>query len=50
MNAMYAIYQYGEETVPVWARNKVIINIKKHFASIKKAASAGISIAKGTDA
>lgn len=50
MNAMYAIYQYGEGTVPDWARNKVIINIKKHFASIKKAAAAGIPIAMGTDA
>ncbi|WP_436629763.1 amidohydrolase family protein, partial [Latilactobacillus sakei] len=34
MNAMYAIYKYGEKTVPAWAREKVIVNIKKHFASI----------------
>ncbi|MCO6543317.1 MAG: amidohydrolase family protein [Lactobacillus sp.] len=50
MNAMYAIYKYGEDTVADWARQKVIINIKKHFASIKKAAAAGIPIAMGTDA
>ncbi|WP_283678509.1 amidohydrolase family protein [Lentilactobacillus sp. Marseille-Q4993] len=50
LNAMYAIYQYGEGTVPDWARKKVIVNIKKHFASIKKAAAAGIPIAMGTDA
>lgn len=50
MNAMYAIYKYGEETVPDWARQKVIVNIKKHFASITKAAAAGIPIAMGTDA
>ncbi|AGE37760.1 amidohydrolase family protein [Lactiplantibacillus plantarum] len=43
MNAMYAIYKYGEKTVPAWAREKVIVNIKKHFASITKAAAAGIS-------
>lgn len=50
MNAMYAIYEYGEKTVPKWARNKVIVNIKKHFASITKAAAAGVPIAMGTDA
>ena len=50
MNAMYAIYKYGEKTVPAWAREKVIVNIKKHFASITKAAAAGIPIAMGTDA
>lgn len=50
MNATYAIYKYGEDTVADWARQKVIINIKKHFASIKKAAAAGIPIAMGTDA
>ncbi|NVY97055.1 amidohydrolase family protein [Lactobacillus sp. DCY120] len=50
MNAMYAIYRYGEGTVPDWARQKVIVNIKKHFASITKAAAAGIPIAMGTDA
>ena len=50
MNAMYAIYEYGEKTVPKWARNKVIVNIKKHFESITKAAAAGVPIAMGTDA
>ncbi|MBS0937522.1 metal-dependent hydrolase family protein [Lactiplantibacillus plantarum] len=50
MNVMYAIYKYGEKTVPAWAREKVIVNIKKHFASITKAAAAGIPIAMGTDA
>ncbi|KRK97443.1 amidohydrolase [Secundilactobacillus odoratitofui DSM 19909 = JCM 15043] len=50
MNAMYAIYKYGEKTVPEWARRKVIVNIEKHFASITKAAAAGIPIAMGTDA
>ncbi len=50
MNAMYAIYEYGENTVPDWARQKVIVNIEKHFASITKAAAAGIPIAMGTDA
>ncbi len=39
MNAMYAIYEYGENTVPDWARQKVIVNIEKHFASITKAAA-----------
>ena len=50
MNAMYAIYKYGKDTVPDWAREKVIVNIKKHFASITKAVQAGIPIAMGTDA
>lgn len=50
MNAMYAIYEYGEKSVPAWAREKVIVNIKKHFASISKAVQAGIPIAMGTDA
>lgn len=50
MNAMYAIYKYGENTVPDWAREKVIVNIKKHFASITKAVQSGIPIAMGTDA
>ncbi|MTV83118.1 metal-dependent hydrolase family protein [Secundilactobacillus folii] len=50
MNAMYAIYKYGKDTVPEWARHKVVVNIKKHFASITKAAAAGIPIAMGTDA
>lgn len=50
MNAMYAIYKYGKDTVPDWAREKVIVNIKKHFASITKAVQAGIPIATGTDA
>ncbi|MFT8400910.1 MAG: amidohydrolase family protein [Lentilactobacillus diolivorans] len=50
MNAMYAIYKYGKNTVPDWARKKVIINIEKHFASITKAVQSGIPIAMGTDA
>nr|WP_252898753.1 amidohydrolase family protein [Secundilactobacillus odoratitofui] len=39
-----------KKTVPEWARRKVIVNIEKHFASITKAAAAGIPIAMGTDA
>ena len=50
MNAMYAICKYGKDTVPDWAREKVIVNIKKHFASITKAVQSGIPIAMGTDA
>ena len=50
LNAMYGIYEFGEGTVPDWARQKVIVNIKKHFKSIEKAAKAGIPIAMGTDA
>ncbi|EEI72271.1 MAG: amidohydrolase family protein [Lentilactobacillus hilgardii] len=50
MNAMFAIYKYGRGVVPDWAREKVILNIKKHFMSIAKAAKAGIPIAMGTDA
>lgn len=50
LNAMYGIYEFGEGTVPDWARQKVIVNIEKHFKSIEKAAKAGIPIAMGTDA
>ncbi|GAF35877.1 metal-dependent hydrolase family protein [Lentilactobacillus farraginis] len=50
MNAMYAIYNSGRGVVPDWARDKVVLNIRKHFASISKAVQAGIPIAMGTDA